>query len=111
MRNQHLFILFFGLITLLILLFPPYIFKDTGQFINYDASYKGKLIPSFEKFDFLFSSSLQNAVKDEDNFQKYLDFKNEIDASYLYNEKNIQVIRVDKWLDNVPIQQKLKTMK
>jgi len=94
MQKQRFLLLVFGFITILILLFPPFIFKDTGQINNEYDSDENRTLPSFEKYDFLFLPTIQNVIKN--NVEYYKNFDSEADGSYLYKKENIRVVKIEK---------------
>jgi hypothetical protein len=94
MKKQQILLLAFGFITFLILLFPPFIFKDTELYNNDADPNESKIIPSYEKYDLLFLPDRHFAIKDL--FENHRYFRIKEDGFYLYRKKNTKVLKIEE---------------
>jgi hypothetical protein len=98
MKKQQLLLKAFGFITFLILLFPPFIFKDTELYNNDADPNESKIIPSYEKYDLLFSSNRKFVMKDQ--FEDHHYFRKKEDGFYLYRQKDTKVLKIEEIINH-----------
>jgi hypothetical protein len=98
MKKLQLLLQAFGFITFLILLFPPFIFKDTELYNNDADPNESKIISPYEKYGFLFSSDRKFDIKDL--FENHHYFRKKEDGFYLYEQKNTKVLKIEEVMNH-----------